>query len=253
MTCDTKKSIPFRLIKILESLDSLKASRKEFISIAKVLLKLAKEEAAIQDFTDNIFGDGKNHYQLLGVTESFEDEELKIAFDNNNAIKQELLAKSASARSADKVRKEIEQLTTAYETLLDPAARVIYDRELQINKIVKEQFTTREINDWKLTMKEKDLLFTLRVVVEIRKRGFEFTIGLDFNTSSLNNFSFINGKMLIPFTAITGVGTKVAEKIIAYRTTNGRINDWKEDLKTILNKKNFEQVLNLEDNGLLFS
>lgn len=253
MTCDTKKSIPFRLIKILESLDSLKASRKEFVSIAKVLLKLGKEDTTIQDFTDNIFGDGKNHYQLFGVTESFDDEELKIAFDSNNATKQELLAKSPSARSADKVRKEIEQLTNAYQTLLDPEARVIYDREMRINKIVKEQFTTREINDWKLTMKEKDLLFTLRVVVEIRKRGFKFTIGLDFNASSLNDFSFVDGKMLIPFTAITGVGAKVAEKIIDYRTTNGRINDWKEDLKSILNKKNFEQVSNLEDNGLLFT
>ena len=101
-------------------------------------------------------------------------------------------------------------------------------------------------------MKEKNLLFTLRIIVEIKKKGFDFSLGLDFNYSSLNNFDFVNGKMLIPFTAINGIGEKVAEKIINYRTEYGKIKDWKEDLKKIINKKNFEQILNLENNGLLF-
>lgn len=253
MTCDTKKSIPFRLIGILESLDSLKASRKEFISIAKVLLKLGKEEANIREFTDNIFGDNKNYYELLGITESFSEVELTTAFETVTVAKQQLIDNSPSQRSADKLRRELELLKYAHQILADSETKFTYDRELKINKIVKEEFTSREINDWKLTMKEKDLLFTLRVIAEIRKRGFKFTLGMDFNSSALNDFSFVDGKMLIPFTAISGVGEKVAEKIIKYRTTNGKINNWKEDLKSLLNKKNFEQILNLEENGLLFN
>jgi len=74
-------------------------------------------------------------------------------------------------------------------------------------------------------MKEKDLLFTLRVISEIKRKGFKFEIGIDFNDSDVTNFKFKNGKMLIPFSAITGVGDAVSAKIIDYRNENGSIDD----------------------------
>ena len=57
--------------------------------------------------------------------------------------------------------------------------------------------------------------------------------------------------MLIPFSAITGVGDAVSAKIIDYRSEKGSINDWKEDIKNIINKKVYEQFSNLEDNNLI--
>lgn len=252
MTCDTKKSIPFHLIKILENLDSLKTSRKDFISIAKVLIKLGKEEDSIGAFADNVFGYNENYYELFNLKEDFSNEDLKNSFDRIVNNKRELLNENSSARSIEKCKNEIKSLTNAYNVILDEEKKSIYDKEIKINEIVKKNFTFQEINDWKLTMKEKNLLFTLRIIVEIKKKGFNFSLGLDFNHSTLSDFKFFNGKMSIPFTAINGIGEIVAKKIINYRTEYGKIKDWKEDLKKILNKKNFEQILNLENNGLVF-
>jgi DNA polymerase III subunit alpha, Gram-positive type len=252
MTCDTKKSIPFHLIKILEKLDSLKTSKKDFISIAKVLIKLGKEEDSIRTFANNVFGYNENYYEIFNLKKGFNDKDLKDSFDRIVTEKHELLNGSNSLRNIEKCKKDIDILINARDVILDEEKRSIYDKELKINEIVKKNFAQQEINDWKLTMKEKNLLFTLRIIVEIKKKGFDFSLGLDFNYSSLNNFDFVNGKMLIPFTAINGIGEKVAEKIINYRTEYGKIKDWKEDLKKIINKKNFEQILNLENNGLLF-
>ena len=76
---------------------------------------------------------------------------------------------------------------------------------------------------WKLSMKEKELLFTLRVVLEMELKGLNFARGVDFNKSEMKDFRIENNAIYFPFTAIAGFGEKLAEKIIAYRQEKGKI------------------------------
>ena len=72
-------------------------------------------------------------------------------------------------------------------------------------------------------MKEKELLFTLRVVLEMELKGLNFARGVDFNKSEIKDFLIENNAIYFPFTAITGIGEKLAEKIIACRQEKGKI------------------------------
>ncbi|WNE41953.1 MAG: DNA polymerase III PolC-type [Mycoplasmataceae bacterium] len=253
MSFDTKKTIPFHLNKIIDSLETLKASRKEFISISKVLIKLAKEEPDLKDFVDEVFSISKSYYELLNISSDFEQEELEESYNSLICRLTEKKQKSIERTGFRKnsIDKDIDLINLAYRTLSDKGKKSVYDNNLQLNKKIRENFTPKELSDWKLTMKEKDLLFTLRVISEIKRKGFKFEIGIDFNDSDITNFKFKNGKMLIPFSAITGVGDAVSAKIIDYRSEKGSINDWKEDIKDIINKKVYEQFLNLENNNLI--
>jgi len=57
----------------------------------------------------------------------------------------------------------------------------------------------------------------------MKKKGLEFSLGIDFNKSDIKNFQTINGQILIPFLAITGVGESYARRIIDYRQKKGQI------------------------------
>ena len=46
---------------------------------------------------------------------------------------------------------------------------------------------------------------------------------VDFNHSEEKDFKIENNTIYFPFTAITGIGQKVAEKIISYRKEKGII------------------------------
>jgi DNA polymerase III alpha subunit (gram-positive type) len=76
-----------------------------------------------------------------------------------------------------------------------------------------------------MSVKEKGLLFTLKVIMEMEMKDLGFARGIDFNESEISNFKIENNTIYFPFTAVTGVGTKVAEKIVSYRQEKGRIND----------------------------
>jgi DNA polymerase III subunit alpha, Gram-positive type len=73
-----------------------------------------------------------------------------------------------------------------------------------------------------MTVKEKELLFTLRVILEMETKGLGFPRGVDLNQSEARDFKIENNTIYFPFTAITGIGEKVAEKIIAYRQEKGK-------------------------------
>src|SRR4051794_22168216 len=77
---------------------------------------------------------------------------------------------------------------------------------------------------WKMSAKEKDLLFTLKVILEMEMKGLGFARGIDFNNSEIKDFKIESNTIYFPFTAITGIGEKVAEKIISYRQEKGRIS-----------------------------
>lgn len=55
-------------------------------------------------------------------------------------------------------------------------------------------------------------------------KGLKFARGLDFNNSEIRDFKIKNNTIYFPFTAIAGIGEKLAEKIIAYRQEKGQIN-----------------------------
>ncbi|RHZ35175.1 hypothetical protein [endosymbiont GvMRE of Glomus versiforme] len=107
---------------------------------------------------------------------------------------------------------------------------------------------------WKLTAKEKDLLFTLKVVLEMEMKGLGFARGLDFNNSQIRDFKIENKTIYFPFTAIAGIGERLAEKIIAYRQEKGQItNNWKEELNEILNINHLQQLENMERYNLIIN
>jgi len=51
----------------------------------------------------------------------------------------------------------------------------------------------------------------------MKQKNLDFLLGLDFNQSEVKNFQVSNGKILIPFSAITGIGEVMAKKIADYR------------------------------------
>ena len=67
------------------------------------------------------------------------------------------------------------------------------------------------------------MLFTLKVVLEMEAKGLGFARGVDFNKSGTKDFKIENNTIYFPFTAVSGIGEKIAEKIISYRQENGKI------------------------------
>ncbi|CAI2162913.1 16645_t:CDS:2 [Funneliformis geosporum] len=72
---------------------------------------------------------------------------------------------------------------------------------------------------------DKKLLDSFRknVVLEMEMKGLKFARGLDFNNSEIKDFKIENNTIYFPFTAIAGIGEKLADKIIAYRQEKGQI------------------------------
>ncbi|CAI2197005.1 18656_t:CDS:1, partial [Funneliformis geosporum] len=60
-------------------------------------------------------------------------------------------------------------------------------------------------------------------VLEMEMKGLKFARGLDFNNSEIKDFKIENNTIYFPFTAIAGIGEKLADKIIAYRQEKGQI------------------------------
>jgi len=149
MSFDTKKTIPFHLNKIIDSLDTLKASRKEFISISKVLIKLAKEEPDLKDFVDEIFSISKSYYDLLNIGSDFEQGELEESYNSLICKLTEKKQKSIERTGFRKnsIDKDIDLINLAYRVLSDKDKRSVYDNNLQLNKKIRENFTPKELSD----------------------------------------------------------------------------------------------------------
>lgn len=54
-------------------------------------------------------------------------------------------------------------------------------------------------------------------------KGLGFARGVDLNQSEIKDFKIENNTIYFPFTAISGIGEKLAEKIINYRSEQGQI------------------------------
>ena len=62
------------------------------------------------------------------------------------------------------------------------------------------------------TKKETDLLELLKIVNEMMSRGY-FFLPVDLKRSHATDYLIEDGKLRIPFGAISGIGTKAAEKL----------------------------------------
>jgi DNA polymerase III alpha subunit (gram-positive type) len=62
------------------------------------------------------------------------------------------------------------------------------------------------------------------VILEMELKGLSFLRGLDFNKSEIKDFKIESNTIYFPFSAVTGIGEKLAEKIIAYRQEKGKIS-----------------------------
>ncbi|CAH1756656.1 12696_t:CDS:2 [Entrophospora sp. SA101] len=60
-----------------------------------------------------------------------------------------------------------------------------------------------------------------KLIESLRKNGLGFARGVDLNKSEIRDFKIENNTIYFPFTAISGIGEKVAEKIISYRQEHG--------------------------------
>ncbi|WP_273061969.1 PolC-type DNA polymerase III [Colibacter massiliensis] len=75
---------------------------------------------------------------------------------------------------------------------------------------------------------DEDLYATLELVIEMNLRGISF-MNIDINKSDATKFTIYDGKILLPFTALDGLGKNVAEQIVAARSEQEYTS--KEDLK----------------------
>jgi len=59
----------------------------------------------------------------------------------------------------------------------------------------------------------------------MKQKNLDFKLGVDFNKSEIKNFQISEGKILIPFSAISGIGEVIAKKITDYRQKKRKINN----------------------------
>ncbi|CAG8701204.1 17577_t:CDS:2 [Racocetra fulgida] len=89
---------------------------------------------------------------------------------------------------------------------------------------------------------------------EMERRQLGFVRGVDLNKSEIKDFKITNNTIYFPLTAISGIGEKVAEKIVNYRKEKGPVTgNWSEELKETLNTNHLEQLSNLQKYDLLIN
>ncbi len=80
----------------------------------------------------------------------------------------------------------------------------------------KTEYKRIEQLGFKATQKDKDMQGVLEVAMEMYLRGFEFA-PVSIEKSDAKNFTILDGKLLPPFIAVTGLGEKVALQIAEER------------------------------------
>jgi DNA polymerase III alpha subunit (gram-positive type) len=178
---------------------------------------------------------------------------------SNKNSEKELLSIIKVFEELNKEKKRLEKSNSNQKNALEKMNidKILVDIQNKIKNSGNEELVSNFIKSsrvWKLTAKEKDLLFTLKVVLEMEMKGLKFTLGLDFNSSEVKDFKIEHNTIYFPFTAISGIGEKLADKIVAYRQEKGQItNNWKEELKETLNVNHMQQLENLEKYNLIIN
>lgn len=104
-----------------------------------------------------------------------------------------------------------------------------------------------------LTAKEKELLYTLRMISEMKEKFPTFRIGVDLNRSEATSYKIKDWTVFVPISAITGFGEIVAKKIVDQRQKEEKVSkeNWSESLKKFINVNHLQQLKYLEECGML--
>lgn len=223
-------NILFRLGNLLENVGKAKNSEKEIVSIVKVLQELIK----------SISGNKADKKEYL----IHKQEEISTILQN---VKQNIISQIESPPEETDITNKNLLLgkILPYLSLTELDKKRVRDKISFVNNY--------SFRDLKLTAKEKELTYTLKIILEMKQKNLDFRLGLDFNKSEVKNFQIIENKILIPFSAITGIGEIAAKRIIDYRQQTGQITNWKEELSTVLNKNHLQQLGYLEKYQLIIN
>jgi DNA polymerase III alpha subunit (gram-positive type) len=243
------KTINFRIEKLFESIGKAKNSEKELLSILKVLKELNKE---ITTQSKNAESQTKDYLSQKKTEIDLILEQLKQKILAELEMPLEGTNEDEASLNQNNKKKILSTTLLSQLNLSESEKKRIGNNSLARGSKINSsnRWTSQE---WKLTTKEKELLHTLKIVLEMKQKNLDFRLGVDFNRSTIKNFQITNGQILIPFSAIAGIGEVVAKKITDYRQQKGKITNWKEELRGILNINHIQQLENLEKYNLLIN
>lgn len=185
---------------------------------------------------------------------NFRLEKLLEEVENYKNNAKELLSIMIVLRELEKIRKK--NLEKNIQLILEKLnlEKILKNIRIKIfNSGNKSLIKNLEKNDkeWRLTTREKDLLFSLKVISEMQSKELDFKLIVSFNYSEAEDFKIENDIIYFPFSSIGGIGEKLSSKIVNYRLEKGEIKNWKEELLKILNVNNFKKLEDLENHNLL--
>lgn len=192
----------------------------------------------------------------------FRLENLLGSLTNYKNSEKELLSIVKVLKELDKEKKRLQKIIEEEKFSREnwqktDLEKILQDIQEKVTAIGDQKLITnfrKNGQSWRMTAKEKDLLFTLKVILEMAIKGFDFPRGVDFNQSEAKDFKIVNNTIYFPFTAIGGIGEKVAEKIIAYRQEKGQItSNWREELGEFLNSGHIQKLENLQKYNLIIN
>lgn len=99
--------------------------------------------------------------------------------------------------------------------------------EMNMDELINQQKELKKTNK-ALSAGDKDLLYAERMAQEFYVRGFEF-LPIDLYNSDSKYFKVVDGKLLPPFSVLSGVGEQAAESLMV-AAAQGRFMS-KDDLK----------------------
>lgn len=191
---------------------------------------------------------------------TFRLESLLSSLENYKNSEKELLSIIKVFEELNKEKKRTKKIIVGKEASEEIREKMDIEKTLvSIQKKINDSGNHKLVENlqkngksWKLTAKEKSLLFTLKVVLEIETKNLGSKRKISFNKSQAKNFIIEENNIYFPFVAVTGIGEKLAQKIIYYRQSKGKItSNWKEELADLLNINHVRQLQNLERYNLI--
>lgn len=123
-----------------------------------------------------------------------------------------------SAKEIVSIIKVLEKINTknaivGLEPVLLETYKQIEEKEKELNKRIIRNDRERFF----LTQKEKDLLYSLKIILEMERKQFKYKRGISLNNSEEKVFKIEDGVIFFPLLAISGFGKKIVDNLIAYR------------------------------------
>ena len=159
-----------------------------------------------------------------------------------------------SIKEITSIIKVLKKLNTAKNAILglDQVLLKFYQQLEELNQNSEKKIKIKENGFELLTYKERNLLFSLRIILEMDQKQLKYRRGVDLNNSEEANFKVENEVILFPLLSIAGFGKAAVETLTFYRKKNIILqNNWKESLSNLLNINHIKQLSDLEENNML--